>query len=343
MTTKGELVVPFAHPIYARCVLDFLNSRGIPSSMVLASAGLGWQDLCDGRRADFSVFCRFVAQAVHFSGESALGLLAGSMFQPYHSPMGIGAVTSKNLGQSLQFVCRHAKLIFGSIDFRMHIGVQWSIVEVKPMRPLYEIHIFVIQFIVGAYCRLLEAIMGRSVEELVVGLPYSRPSGSDVPCNRYVRRVEFGQEHLTFQLPVGLLDEPCASGNASEFFSASQACLRMESELGHGDFEKRVRRALFEQLTTDPGTSDMASELGVSARTLVNRLAEVGLTYSEIKDEVRMTQADWYLRHTEMPIEAIASQLGYAKPANFSRAFKRWHEITPRTMRQNVRVGVPAG
>ena len=92
MTVQGEVAIPFAHPVYIRSIVDCLNSRGVRPSEVLASAGLAWQDLSDGQRlVDFSVFRRFVAHAIQCSGDPALGLMAGSMLQPYHTPMGIAS------------------------------------------------------------------------------------------------------------------------------------------------------------------------------------------------------------------------------------------------------------
>ena len=85
------------------------------------------------------------------------------------------------------------------------------------------------QSILGTYSRLLEAMLGRSVDELAVGLPYPRPAGNDVPCLRYVRRVEFDHEHLSFQLPAELLRTPSTAADARAFAEAAQTCRRMES------------------------------------------------------------------------------------------------------------------
>jgi len=340
MNSMGEVSIPFAHPVYVRSVLDCLNSRGVSPSTVLSNAGLAWQDLCDGQQmVDFSVFRRFVAQAIQSSGEPALGLMAGSMLQPYHSPVGIAAVTSDSLGQGLEFASRHANLIFGSVEFQMENGPRWSTLKVRPSRPLCETHVFVMQSILGAHCRLLEAILGRPVDELTVGLPYPRPAGNDVPCLRYVRRVAFDQECLTFQLPMELLHEPSHSADAKACLDAAQTCQRLESELEQGGFVERVRRVLLDRLTTNPEASELAIDLGISARTLVRRLADAGVTYSDIKDDLRKSHAAWYLQHTELSMENIASQLGYADPTSFGRKFKSWYRVTPTKMRQAMRFG----
>ena len=338
MNPKAEVSIPFAHPVYVRSVLDCLNSRGVSPSTVLSSAGLAWQDLCDGQdMVDFSVFRRFVGQAVQCSGEPALGLMAGSMIQPYHSPVGIAAVTSESLGQGLEFVSRHARQIFGGVEFQMENGRQWSTLKVRPSRPLCETHVFVTQSIVGAHCRLLEAMLGRPADELTVGLPYPRPAGNDVPCLRYVRRAAFDQECLTFQLPTEMLHWPCTSADAKAFVVAAEACGRAASEQGQGDFVQRVRRALLERLAINPEAGELAVDLGISGRTLVRRLADAGVNYSDIKDSLRKEHAAWYLQHTELSMEAIASQLGYSDPTSFGRKFKTWYRVAPSKMRQSLR------
>ncbi|MBB3181927.1 AraC-like DNA-binding protein [Variovorax sp. Sphag1AA] len=288
---------------------------------------------------DLVVFRRFIAQAIQCSGEPALGLLAGLMLQPYHSQVGIAAVTSRDVGHGLQFMSRHGRLLFGRVDFHLEAGPRWSIFKVRPTRPLHEVQDFVTQFIVGAHWRLLEAMLGRPADELVVCLPHARPAGGDLTYQRYLRNVEFDHEHLAFAMPAELLRVPCVSANAKEFLDAARACQQTEAELAQGQFAHRVRRALVERLTKDPGSRELASDLGISVQTMARRLAESGTTYSDLKEQLRKSQATWYLQNTDLPIEAIASQLGYAELTSFSRAFKRWHCVSPRAMRQSLRSG----
>jgi AraC-like DNA-binding protein len=339
MNSWKEVAIPFAHPVYIRGILDCLNSLGVRPGAVLSDAGLAWQDLCDGEHmVDFSVFRQLVIHAIHCSGEPALGLIAGGMIQPYHTQVGIAAVTSENLGQSLELLGQYGRLIFGGFEFGLENGQRWSTLKARSIRPLCETHIFVVHSIVGAYCRLLEAILGRPANELVVGLPYPRPVNGELPVSNHVRVVEFGHQCLTFHLPVGLLHSVCPSANAGAFLVAMQACRKLALERSHGTFVQRVRQALLEQLTANPDVNDLAVNIGITSRTLARRLADAGVTYSDIKEDLRKTHAAWYLQHTELSIEAIASQLGYGDPTNFSRKFKHWYRTTPSKMRQRSRL-----
>jgi AraC-like DNA-binding protein len=327
--------MPYAPPVYVRAVMDCLNSLGVRPSSVLSDAGLTWQDLCDGRRmVDFAVFRRIVAHSIRSSGEPDLGLIVGSMLQPYHTRVGIAAVTSSDVGQGLQLLGRYAKLIFGCLDFELLNGPRQSSLMVKSTIPLGDTHVFVTQTILGAHCRLLEAMLGRPADEPVVGLPYPRAPGSPMACARYVRSISFDRDRLSMELPMEVLHTPCVGADPNACSEATQACQRMESELFQGAFVHRVKTALVQRLAVNPNASEVASVMGVSPRTLVRKLAEAGKTYSEIKDDLRRTHATWFLQHTELSIEGISSQLGYADPTTFARKFKSWYQTAPSKMRQ---------
>ncbi|MDR6858591.1 AraC family transcriptional regulator ligand-binding domain-containing protein [Variovorax guangxiensis] len=339
MTITGSAGIPFAPTVYVRTMIDCLNSLGVRPATVLSYSGLTWQDLSDSRHmVDLATFSRIVSCGIRYSGEPDLGLIAGSMLQPYHTPVGIAVVTSPSVGQALDFLSRYARLVFGNLAFKLVNGPRWSTLAVRPMIPLGEANVFVMQTILGAHCRLLEAILGRTAHELVVGFPYARPAGQIASCAGYVRTINFDQECLSLELPVELLRIPCIAADPDAFAEALQACRRVELEAMQGAFVQRVKRGLLERLAKNPDASQLASELGVSARTLVRRLSEAGITYSEIKDELRRAHANWLLQHTELSIEGIASQLGYANSANFARKFKDWYCMAPSKMRQSMRV-----
>lgn len=334
MTILDNGAMPFARPVYIRSIMDCLNSLGVQPSTVLSRSGLAWQDVCDGQHTvDFSVFRRLIAHAIQCSGDPALGLIAGSMLQPYHTSVGIAAVTSKNVGQGLQFWSRYAGLVFGGLEFELNNGPQWSTLRVKPIRPLCETHTFVMQSVVGAHCRLFEAMLGRRVEELVVRLPDPPPMVTRAAWLNHAGQVGFGHECLALQLPTELLGSPCVSADADAFLDAALASRKVDAELGHGAFVQRVQRVILERLASNPDLSEMGEVLGIPARTLVHRLAKAGVTYSGLKEDLRKSHASWYLQHTELSIEAIASQLGYPGSTNFCRKFKSWHRTSPAKMR----------
>ena len=80
----------------------------------------------------------------------------------------------------------------------------------------------------------------------------------------------------------------------------------------------------------------MATELGMSERTLVRNLAEKGTSFSEVLSQLRHELALKYLREPELNLTQVAFLLGYANQSAFSAAFKRTTGQAPREMRAAV-------
>lgn len=77
----------------------------------------------------------------------------------------------------------------------------------------------------------------------------------------------------------------------------------------------------------------VAAKLGTTRRSLQRRLAMHGTTFQQLADETLFRRASDLLRKDEMPITAIALELGYRDPAHFTRAFRRWTGQAPSTYR----------
>jgi AraC-like DNA-binding protein len=94
---------------------------------------------------------------------------------------------------------------------------------------------------------------------------------------------------------------------------------------------------LGEDLANMPDLEAVASRCCMSSRTLKRKLAEHGVTFSELVAAIRRDEAQLRLAEGRLSVEQIAGQLGYRDPANFTRAFKSWTGETPRQYRDAVR------
>jgi AraC-like DNA-binding protein len=87
----------------------------------------------------------------------------------------------------------------------------------------------------------------------------------------------------------------------------------------------RVRALVCANLGRDLlGAGEAARRLGMSARSLQRRLHEEGSSFSALVDEVRRDAALRYLGEPRLTVAEIAFALGFAEPAAFYRAFRRW-------------------
>jgi AraC-like DNA-binding protein len=78
---------------------------------------------------------------------------------------------------------------------------------------------------------------------------------------------------------------------------------------------------------------DIARSLGMSERTLARKLADEGLNFTELLQQLRRDFALRYLSDRKLHVSKIAWLLGFQEVSAFTHAFKRWTGKTPREMR----------
>lgn len=99
----------------------------------------------------------------------------------------------------------------------------------------------------------------------------------------------------------------------------------------------KVERALMPILHTGNANMDAtAAKLGLGRRTLLRRLKDEGTTFACVLDELRRTLALSYLAERKCSVNETAYLVGFSDPAAFSRAFKRWTGVSPRTARDRA-------
>jgi AraC-like DNA-binding protein len=98
-----------------------------------------------------------------------------------------------------------------------------------------------------------------------------------------------------------------------------------------------VRAILVSSLASGvPSIRVVSRQLNMAPRTLQRRLSAEGLSYEELADDVRRGTAERLLADAALSVGEIGYLLGFSEPSAFHRAFKRWHDETPREYRQRV-------
>jgi len=101
----------------------------------------------------------------------------------------------------------------------------------------------------------------------------------------------------------------------------------------------RIRELMARELPWLPEFEDIATRLAIHPQTLRRRLAREGLTFNDIKDQVRCDTAEYYLGKQIFSVEEVAFRSGFSEASSFIRAFRRWTGMTPCAYAQSQRAG----
>ncbi|MEQ8675499.1 MAG: helix-turn-helix domain-containing protein [Aggregatilineales bacterium] len=82
---------------------------------------------------------------------------------------------------------------------------------------------------------------------------------------------------------------------------------------------------------------DIASELGLSSRTLQRQLKAEDITFQQLLDLYRQEETMRLLHQGERSMATIAYSLGYNEQSSFNRAFRRWTGSSPSAWLRDAR------
>lgn len=149
--------------------------------------------------------------------------------------------------------------------------------------------------------------------------------------------VYFDCPHSAIILPVNVLKTRLRHGDAFIKNLMEHHARGLLQQRQQGNVLTHDVKHLMEAMILDgiPTKEMLASQLGMSSRSLHRKLQEVGSSYRELLDEVRLKIARQRLLNSQDSLSVIAVQLGFASHQPFLRWFKQTTGKTPGDFRRS--------
>ncbi|MCY1533950.1 HTH-type transcriptional regulator VirS [compost metagenome] len=185
----------------------------------------------------------------------------------------------------------------------------------------------------------LRDITGQDVYPLRVEFEHPAPASIERHQQTFHCPVVFGRSSNRLIYDRALLDMPLLTTDV-RLHHALVASLeeQRKSRAAESDLLVHLGQVIAASLPTgDVSLEQVARSQGVSPRTLQRRLSEQRIEFSGLVEDVRRALALEYVGGSHYNLTEVALMLGYAEASCFSRAFRRWTQVTPQQYRQNTR------
>ncbi|MBX3204841.1 MAG: AraC family transcriptional regulator [Labilithrix sp.] len=325
-------------------IVAIAEARGVdPAGLIAASAFDPKRGADPDARIPIATEQLLWHEAATRAADDAFGVHAAELVQPgAFDVLDYAVRTAPTLRSALERLVRYNRLV--------HDVAVWTLVPrgaVLRVEHTFRVdsvtqHRHSAEFTIGSIVTIGTQIAGERVLTRAVGFRHARPAS--VEANAELRRL-FGVEPAFLQ-PVNYVEldaafvdranpksDPALS-RVIERHAESLLAARPEPTLGTVD---RVRRILAGALGEgDITLAGVAQKLKMSERSLQRRLADDGVGFDALLDEVRRDLALRYLADPKIAIAEVAYLLGYSEPSPFHRAFKRWTGKTPTEARKQA-------
>lgn len=324
--------VPSAIGVASRLAYEYARSRGVAVRPLLRRVGLSADDLENPRIripvTDQIEFLNLVADAL---GDDLLGLqlashfdlrLAGLLYYVFAS--------SETLREVFERGARYSAVVNEGVlqkfvDGR-HAGLAIRYSGVRRQADRHQIEFWVVTLI-----RMSRQLTGRHLRPVRVRLTHFRGRGQ-ARLERYIGcAVEFGADADEIFFSRDVLQLRVVNADPYLNRLLVEACeLALASSRSPDSFAARVENAVAPLLPHgEARAAEVAARLGLSPRTFARRLAEEGLSFSQLLARLRLDLARRYLVQERLPISKVAWLLGYQEVGAFSHAFRRWTGKAP--------------
>lgn len=221
-------------------------------------------------------------------------------------------------------VREHSALITGACELRFEIDLPRQPVVRQAMdQSLGDTH------------RIAAFLAGTDYQLHAVALTHHPVA----PLSSYARffgaPVLPAQEHAGLHVSPSTLRAPLREVNQTLRELALAHVTRL-----HGDADQRlaprVRSALRQTLSVVRGDKNAIARLvSLHPRTLQRRLAAEGVSFDELREQVRREAALRYLCETRVPLSQLAGMLGLSEQSALTRCCRRWFGRTPTQLRRD--------
>lgn len=325
----------------AQLLLAHGIDHGLARGRLLRSAGLASVDLDDPHaevhpRQELGL----LAALVDALGDPlALGWTLG---RRYHTTTygiwGFALVSSPTLRAAIEVGSRHLALTYALARIEVALSPTQVRLRLHGDRLPEPVRTAAIARDAAAIAAVRDELLGDRAPFIRVASTAPPPADEQLGARTFGVEVEHEAACDELLLSARTLDDPLPRADARTAALAAAQCAQLLSERrARAGVAGAVRDRLLQDPTRVPPLAQLAAERGVTERTLRRQLAAEGTGFRQLHDEVRELLAHELLLEAGLSVEATARRLGFAEPASFVRAFRRWTGQTPGAYRARLR------
>lgn len=328
---------PYSSTIFTERLLHHCGSQVQP---LLAEAGIDAAVLsdpeCEAPVSNFIALCELIGQRI----DPNFGLKAGEAIDgTMLGAFGHAIRSAASVGQALRCLSRFMVVHMQSTRIDVEIGEKSVVIEYQVTDPTIVQRRQDAELTLSLLHTDLVDITGTPLQPLRVDFEHSAPPDVSLHKRIFACPLYFGQSINRIHYSRSILDLPLRTADP-RLYRVLESVLeeQRKNRSLNLDFLGWLSHSIASSLASgEISLEQIAGDRGMSGRTLQRRLRDLDLEFSDLVENVRRATALEYIANSDYSLTEVALLVGYSEASSFSRAFRRWTNLTPRQYRQQSR------
>ena len=320
-----------------RLISQVLTVYDIDPQIIFSNAGIIYDDLIDrtnDARISMDKMTKLWQLSVEATGNTELGLVAASMFQPsYIKGLGFAWMASENVEAGLRLFVKNGKMLSTSINIELIESEDQLLIKHKApllVKQPIRAHPCAVQLGIAFFPKMFSLVASKNVPATKVYFNFPIQSSLKAYEDYFQCPIVESNSFVGISFSKNLLKEALPTHDPEMVELNNMAVKKYISEMDNSETSNKVIKIITELLPSGcPNEETIAFKLHMSKRTLQRKLSNDGQPYSALLSSVRLMLAKQHLSMTNNSITELAYQLGYSSPSTFARAFKKQTSLSP--------------
>ncbi len=323
---------------YAFGIANALEHYDVDPAMVFNECGLQLPTVTDPlRRMSNTEVSSLFRCAVKHTGDPAIGLRVGESLRPGNlHALGYALLSSTTLRDFCERLVIYYRIVSQNAVIRVEEDADSLILVTEAPAPdlCWETH----DAFAALMVRLVRFIYTPDFNPKRIELKRPEPVDHQQRYQDYFRcPISYDKAEVRFYMDLGIVDQHLPGASKELALMHDQTVGQYLQKLEKSDIVNRVRTIVVEELASHALTKQLVAEkLFMSPRSLQMKLAALDTSFQDILDSTRRSLAISYMEQASVTITEAAYLVGFSEVSNFTRAFRRWTDKSPREFRREL-------
>lgn len=327
---KGTISIALVHQ-----ALSAAHEKGIDTTCILNKVGIS-AELMTSPKARISIdsFAQLWIELSNYLNDEFFAMDSHPMRRGSYTLLSELLIHSQNLKQAIQHILKFFNAILDDLQSQLFVQENYAYIVIYDQKNIKTM------FCYATYMMLIHSLIcwltGQRIQLKQIQLKCTSPEDDSDYKVRFCEQIKYDADENYLQFDANYLNLQIKQDYQSwkKFILQTPYNLLVRFK-NPNSIANVIRKQLMQHHPSEwVEIQDLAKQLNLSEATFQRRLKAEGVSYQQLKNEIRRDTAIEFLSTTAKSLLEISDELNFHDPSAFHRAFKKWTGVSPGAYRQ---------